>query len=92
MKSSAITPGAICRLPRLEVGLLRAVGVIEMSAFGDDVPSNGECHAGSDILRSVLNGDLLSSWGLDDDGPGTLASSGAISSWSILAPDLNIKL
>ena len=51
IKSSATTPGAIWRLPRLDVGLLIAVGVIEISAFGDEVPPKGECHVGSDILR-----------------------------------------
>ena len=81
MKSSANTPGAIWRLPRLDVGLLIAVGVMEMSAFGDEVPPKGECHVGSDILRPAEADENWSSICSGANiGPGMLESSGAISS------------
>jgi hypothetical protein len=87
MKSSASTPGAIWRLPRLDVGLLRAVGVVDMSALGP----KGECHAGNDILRPTCAGEPISSGcGCVDIGPGILESSGAISSF-IFSLDLSCE-
>lgn len=91
MKSSAVTPGAIWRLPRRDVGLLRLVGAAALSAGvgpGDEDPPKGECHAGSDILRLVLAvSDLLDSCGNCCLVPGwdNVGSSGATVSSSIFS-------
>lgn len=67
MKSSAITPGAIWRLPRREVGLLRLERTCMPSSFaraGVEEPPNGECQAGKESLLAPLCGrDLFDSVG-----------------------------
>lgn len=62
MKSSAVMPGAIWRLPRREVGLLRAIGMGAPSSgdsLGDADPPKGECQAGSDARRLGFPGRFL---------------------------------
>lgn len=67
MKSSAITPGAIWRLPRRDVGLLlveRRFGPSSFAIVGVEEPPNGKCQAGREDLLAVLcGGDLVESVG-----------------------------